>query len=185
MKHPDPLAQIVVLDIEAGGLDPLQHSILSMGLVSGDGARTREFFVREPQIVTSPGGMAVNRIDLAQVERDGLDPTAACEALEAFLAPIERPTLAGHNIAFDLAYIRRLYHVAGRTMPERLIHRTVDTHSLVWALRSLGKLPADVIGSDAAFAHFDIAPPPDLRHTALGDAIATRHLLERLLERMQ
>ena len=30
-------------------------------------------------------------------------------------------------------------------------------------------------------AHFDITPPDELRHTALGDAVATRTLLERLL----
>lgn len=185
MNAKTPLDQVVVLDIEAGGLDPLQHSILSIGLVTGDGARSRELYVREPHIVTTPGGMAVNRIDLADIEAKGLEPDAACEVLEAFLAPIERPLLAGHNIAFDLAYLRRLYNVAERPMPPRLIHRTIDTHSLIWALRSLGKLPATLVGSDAAFAHFDIAPPPALRHTALGDAIATRHLLERLLECMQ
>lgn len=176
------LSDIVVIDTEAGGLDPLVHSLLSVGLVSGEGDRVTEFFVREPEVVVSTSGMAVNRIDLAQVEAEGLSPAAACDALEAFLAPIERPMLAGHNIAFDLAYLRRLYHLAGRAMPKSMAHRTVDTHSLMWALRIRGRLPAHVTGSDAAFAHFEIAPPTEARHTALGDALATRLLVERLLE---
>lgn len=176
------LEDIVVIDTEAGGLDPFSHSLLSVGLVTGLGDRTAEFFVREPEIAVSASGMAVNRIDLAQVQREGLSPVAACEAIEAFLAPMQRPLLAGHNIAFDLAYLRRLYHLAKRPMPSSLVHRTIDTHSLMWALRSRGRLPATVTGSDAAFAHFGIAPPPERRHTALGDALATRDLVERLLE---
>lgn len=176
------LSDIVVIDTEAGGLDPLVHSLLSVGLVTAEGDRSTEFFVREPEIAVSAGGMAVNRIDLRRVEAEGLSPAAAVDALEAFLAPFERPMLCGHNIAFDLAYLRRLYRVAGREMPKSLTHRTVDTHSLMWALRVQNRLPAHVTGSDAAFAHFEITPPPALRHTALGDALATRLLLVRLLE---
>jgi DNA polymerase III epsilon subunit-like protein len=42
-----------------------------------------------------------------------------------------------------------------------------------------------VIGSDAAFAHFGIEPAPEDRHTALGDARATRALLDALLGLMR
>ena len=90
----------------------------------------------------------------------------------------------GHNIAFDIAFLQRLYRLAGATYAADFSHRTVDTHSLLWALMSAGKLP-DVRSSDAAFAHFDIAPPPALRHTALGDAVATRELVERLLDLLE
>jgi DNA polymerase III epsilon subunit-like protein len=72
--------------------------------------------------------------------------------------------------------------MAGRRLPEDFSHRTVDTHSLMWALVVRGRLPPTVRGSDAAFAHFGIAPDPDARHTALGDALATRELLLRLID---
>jgi len=188
LRHPPAVNQIdsiVVLDTEAGGLDPLQYSILSVGLVSGDGQRTLEVYVAEPEIVTHPRALEVNRIDPAMVARDGLTPKAAVEAIEAFLdgMGIPRPVMCvGHNIAFDIAYMRRLYRLAGRDLPRDFSHRTVDTHTLMWALVARGKLPAHVVGSDAAFAHFDIEPPPELRHTALGDAVATRDLGAHLLE---
>jgi DNA polymerase-3 subunit epsilon len=179
------IRQVVILDTETGGLDPLEHSLLSVGLVSGDGERRLEIYVCEPELRTTPDSMAVNRIDLAHVRAHGLAPVAAVAAIEAFLdaMPGPRPVLvAGHNVAFDLAFMRRLYRLAGRPFPRDFGHRTIDTHSLIWALGARGRLPPDVRGSDAAFAHFDIAPPAEARHTALGDALATRELLRLLLE---
>jgi DNA polymerase-3 subunit epsilon len=179
------LEHIVVLDTETGGLNPLEHSLLSVGLVSGDGTRTDEFFVSEPKMVTNPRSMAVNRLDPAQVARDGLEPAETVARIEAFLDayPGPRPVMVvGHNVAFDVAFLRRLYAMANAPFPSDFSHRTVDTHTLLWALVAQGKLPARVRGSDSAFAHFDIAPPAALRHTALGDAVATRDLVECLLE---
>jgi len=179
------LEHIVVLDTETGGLDPFEHSLMSVGLVTGDGTRTDEFFVAEPKMVTNPRSLAVNRLDPAQVAREGLAPLEAVERIEAFLDayPGPRPVMVvGHNVAFDLAFMRRIYDMAGRPLPSDFSHRTVDTHTLLWSLMAVGKLPPNVRGSDAAFAHFDIAPPDALRHTALGDAVATRDLIERLVE---
>jgi len=111
-----------------------------------------------------------------------------CDRIDAYLLQVHpqgKPMICGHNVAFDLAFMRRLYTMAGRTVPACFSHRTLDTHTLMWALIAVGKLPASVKGSDAAFAHFDIAPPDELRHTALGDAVATRLLLAGLLALME
>ncbi len=181
------LDTMVILDTETGGLDPLHHSLLSVGLVSGDGRHQLEFYVIEPTIVSDPRSMKVNRIDLDQVRASGLTPGAAVDRIEAFLdgLGLGRPVMvAGHNIAFDIAYMRRLYRLAGRKVPRDFSHRTVDTHTLLWALSAVGRLPPDVTSSDQAFRHFDIAPPDEMRHTALGDALATRDLVARLLETM-
>ncbi|MBM4291984.1 MAG: 3'-5' exonuclease [Deltaproteobacteria bacterium] len=181
---------VVVLDTETGGIDPHAHSLLTVGLVSLDGARRLEIWVREPQLLTAPESMAVNGIDLAEVEARGLPPAAACDALEAFLSE-ERaraggraPLLAGHNISFDLSFLRRLYRLAGRSAEGAFSHRSLDTHTLMWALAALGALPPEACGSDGAFRHYGVEPPPALRHTALGDAVATRALLWGALEHL-
>ncbi|MEE2789807.1 MAG: 3'-5' exonuclease [Myxococcota bacterium] len=178
------LDNVIILDTETGGLDPFHHSILSIGMVSGDGQVQDEFFVREAELVTDPRAMAVNRIDLDQVREQGLTPSAACERLEAYasrVCPENRGVMAGHNIAFDIAFLRRLYRLANRPIPGLFCHRTIDTHTLLWVLGTAGKLPSDVRSSDAAFRYFDVAPPAALRHTALGDAVATRDLLIHLV----
>ncbi len=178
------LDRVVVFDTETGGLDPLNHSLLSIGLVSGDGTQRTEVFVREPQLVTNPRSMEVNGIDLAWLDRNGLSPVEAVDAVEMFIEGLRVPRpvmMVGHNIAFDVAFMRRLYALADRPIPRDFSHRTVDTHTLLWSLAATGKLPDDATSSDGAFAFFEIAPPPEARHTALGDAIATRELLLRLL----
>ncbi len=176
--------QIVVIDTETGGLDPLTHSILSIGLVDWTGAHRVEIFVREPELCTNPRSMAVNGIDLGWIEANGCTPAEACDRIDAWLAALPHAPqvmVAGHNVAFDLSFLRRLYALAGRAVPACFCHRSLDTHTLLYVLALQGKLPSDARSSDGAFAHFDVAPPEALRHTALGDAVATRDLLEHLL----
>ena len=177
---------VITLDTETGGLDPFHHSILSIGLVSGDGEHMDEFYVLESELVTDPRAMAVNRIDLDHVRDQGLSPEDACLRLEAFAQKVcpDGGVIAGHNVAFDIAFLRRLYRLADRPIPGLFCHRTLDTHTLLWSLGMAGFIPTNVRGSDAAFKYFDIEPPEALRHTALGDAVATRKLLAALMALM-
>ncbi len=177
------LDQILVIDTETGGLDPLVHSLLTVGLVTGLDTDRQELTVAEPELVVTQRSLEITRLDPDRIRATGLTPVATCEALETFMernAPGRDWIVCGHNVTFDIGFLKRLYRLADRPWPTRLGHRTVDTHALIWALTAAGKLPP-LPGSDAAFAHFDITPPPELRHTALGDAVATRTLLERLL----
>ena len=181
------LENVLILDTETGGLDPLTHSLMTVGMVMGDGRNPVELTIAEPEIIADPRALAVNRLDPAEVARIGISVEQACDQIDAYLAkvhPHSKPMVCGHNVAFDLAFMRRLYTMAGRPVPSPFTHRTLDTHTLMWSLIAVGKLPPEVTGSDAAFAHFQIEPPADLRHTALGDAIATRHLLHGLIALM-
>ena len=186
IENMNSLAQhlIIIIDTETGGLDPLTHSILSIGVVSWDGQHREEIFILEPHLSTNPRSMAVNQIDLDQLKQEGCTPREACDRLEAFVNRISggQPIIfAGHNIAFDLAFIRRLYQVSQRPLPTSFSHRSLDTHTLLWTLATLGDIPRSACSSDGAFRHFNVAPPERLRHTALGDALATRELLLAIL----
>ena len=76
------------IDTETGGLDPARHSLLSVGLVVGDGPRvlnSLEILIRHEPYVVSAGGMAVNRIDLVQHSAAALEPKMALTVLDVFL----------------------------------------------------------------------------------------------------
>lgn len=183
------MTRLLVLDTETGGLDATRHSLLSLGLVAlvdGRVAAERELLVRHEPYVVTGGGMKVNRIDLAAHHAKALAPEAAADALEAFCADHlgEGPvTLVGHNIAFDRAFLGTFLASLGRELEPRFSHRTVDTHALAFGLQQAGRLPADLrLSSDGLFAHFAIAVPEPLRHTALGDARATAELYLKLVE---
>jgi len=184
MTHP-----LLFLDTETGGLDPRKHSLLSLGLVVGDGPRllnSLEILVRHEPYVVSAGGMAVNRINLVEHSAAALEPAMALTVLEVFLdqhfphrcKPI---ILAGHNVGFDQAFLATFLESQGRALEPRFSHRLVDTHSLAAGLRDAGRLPLENLSSTALFAHFGIQVPEAKRHTALGDALATFELYWKLV----
>lgn len=193
--------QILVIDTEASGLDPLYHSILSIGLCTLYKQREQnstlvsdethsemglEIFVNEVNIKTDPRAMAIHGITLDFLEEKGHSPLDACLSFEKFISihftgPV---ILAGHNINFDISFMKRLYRVAERDWPKQISHRVVDTHSLLWGLAFSQKIPKTACSSDGAFQFFDCAPPPELRHSALGDALATKDLLIKILKQL-
>ncbi len=186
------MSRYLVFDTETGGLDVRRHSLLSLGLVAvADGAilESLELLVRHEPYVVSGGGMKVNRIDLAKHHEAALEPAAVLETLDGFCdrhfggKPI---TLVGHNIAFDRAFLGEFLVANGRDLEPRFSHRTIDTHAVAAALREAGRLPRDLrLSSDGLFAHFGIQVPPEKRHTALGDALATHELYLKLVEAMR
>jgi DNA polymerase III epsilon subunit-like protein len=184
---------LLFIDTETGGLDPRKHSLLSVALVVGEGPKVThslEILIRHEPFVVSAGGMKVNRIDLVKHAAAALDPDMALGVMNVFLdqhfphlcKPI---TLAGHNVAFDQAFLGAFVEGLGHSLEPRFSHRVVDTHSLAAALRDAGKLPLENLGSSALFAHFGIEIPDAQRHTAMGDALATFELYWKLVELMK
>lgn len=172
------LDSVVALDVETGGLDPLQHSILEVALAS-QGAELR-LLISEPYPVAEEEALAINGLSLEVCESEGMAPSDAVDEIERFMGRIERPMLVGHNIAFDLAFMRRLYRMAHRAVP-KCFARTLDTHTLLWALAWAGKIQPQACTSSGAFETFRVEMSGP-RHTALVDARATLELLGKILE---
>ena len=177
---------VLIIDTETSGTNPYLHSLLSLAVVplldhriSGE-----EWFVFEPEIVVDPRSMSIHGIELKWLKENGLDPLELCDRFEAYLESLDQDNivLAGHNICFDIRFLKQLYHRLQRPWPSLLSHRSIDTHSLLWLYAQAGKLPQEACTSDGAFKHFSCAPPPELRHSALGDAVATKDLLLHLMQ---
>lgn len=186
------MQRYLVVDTETAGLDPLEHSILSVAAVAWERRRIVdevEVFVAEPRIVFQPEAMAVNRLDLDWVRKHGRNPEEAVAGLEKFVRQHfpeagsgDKVPLVGHNLHFDVGFLKRLYRLAGADYEAVFSHRVIDTMSVLRFFILGGKLPPNVSGSSAAFAHFAVPTDEHTRHTALGDARATALLLDRLLD---
>ncbi len=103
---------LLFLDTETGGLDPRKHSLLSIGLVVGDGPKvvnSLEILVRHEPFVVSAGGMKVNRIDLVQHAAAALDPDMALGVLNVFLDQ-HFPHLCKPILLRSAVLCRCLYH---------------------------------------------------------------------------
>lgn len=185
------IQKLFVLDTETSGLDPEVHGILSLaGVVWIDGRIVEcfEVYVREPGVGVDPESMAINKIDLAFIDKNGIEPKEVVERLEGFLSRFfdlhnkERVTIVCHNAAFDIPFLKSLYKRAGASFGRVFSHRAVDTAGILRFLILAGRLPPSTGGSDEAFCFFDIEIPKKARHTALGDAIGTARLLSKLLD---
>jgi len=180
--------KLLIIDTETGGTDPLVHSLLALGAVVWEDGRIvdrEEFMISEPKISTDAEALSINRLDLAAVRHNGLSPSDAIVRLERFVSThfeeSEEVVLTGHNVSFDVGFLRRLYRLAGKPYWQRYSHRLFDTASVVRYLSIAGVIDVPNVRSDAAFKYFGISPETSKRHTALGDALATAQLVSRVL----
>lgn len=178
--------ELVVVDVETTGIDPFVHKVISLALVPLHPERQAlSIFVRyDEELVWSRAAKAFFERDVRTWEAEAVRPLEAIRRIEKFGKAIgpQPITLIGHNIGFDVAFLKQLAHGAGYSELPFVSHRMVDTHSILYCLYLQGRIPRDALSSSGAFEYFGISPPPEQRHTALGDAMATRLLFNSAFE---
>lgn len=179
--------RLVVLDVETTGPNPGIHDVLSLALVPLDSR------IAPLSIYVNPMGPTWTAYARRLFEQYRLDweasavrPEEAFERIDHYLVAnygAEPVTPVGHNIGFDLSFLQQLALKVRRPEGFRnLSHRAVDTHTLLYWLFLQGRIPREALSSDGAFRYFNIQVNEGQRHTALGDAEATRQLFMRILE---
>src|SRR6267142_1287442 len=176
---------LVVIDIETSGLNPFMHEPLALGIVPVSQAVSPfQIYIRPPSINWTDYAKGVFSGYADAWEREAVSPTLALERASEYLRSLSTSGLAtpvGHNVGFDVAFLRKLAFLAGKEEVAELSHRAIDTHTILYMLYLKGLLPREALSSDGAFRHFDVKPTNGDRHTALGDALATRELLLKAL----
>ena len=169
-------------DTETGGLNPETDALLSIGLVDWqDGAilREEELCIDPEGLACTPRALEVNGIDLDTHLAYSIPRAEAARRIQAFCQPMGRPWIAGHNVAFDIGFVRRLFDpiVFGATFS----HRTIDTMQVLAYLGHAGVMSSGIGRLDQAMDYFGITMPAGKRHTALADARATAEVYTALL----
>ena len=170
-----PLTELVctVLDCETTGLHiDAGDRLVSIGAVRVDGGHLRADDTFDTLV--DPG----RTIPPSSIEFHGITdemvagaPTPS-EALAAFTAYAADSVLVGHQVAFDLGFLRAAGPVpagaqAGAVLDTMLLAAVLDPD------------PEARVGLDAVCERFGV--PVVGRHTALGDALATAELLTLML----
>lgn len=180
-------AELLVLDLETSGVNPFRHQVLSVGMVPLNGnEQPKVVYVRPKEICWTEYAQEHFAKYAAEWEAKAVPPTQACVEIERYLVdrfPHTAVTPVGHNVGFDVAFLRQLAFDGSRDQLAGLSHRAIDTHTLLYLLFHGGLIPSSALTSDGAFRHFGITVPKPLRHTALGDVVATRDLVRALLKR--
>ncbi len=183
----------LVIDTETGGLDPLKYSLLSIAGVVWEPGRTSVrdgfyFFVNEPELQVSDTALEINNIDVEKIKHSGYSPWEAVSEIRKTLNRVfgtdrEPVRLAGHNVGFDIAFLKRLYRLSGADYSKDFSHRSMDTSSILAFLMCAGHVPFGSAKSDFLFEFCGVTIPENERHTAWGDAVATFKSLTVLTER--
>lgn len=178
---------MIVIDIEASGVDYEKNSILSLGAL--DIANPERRIYLECQAWEGahidPQALAVNGFTMEQAT-DDLKLTEA-QLIAQFLTwadAIEDQTLAGQNVSFDRDFVRAACKRAGYNYP--FAHRTIDTHTLAYMhiVQHGGAVPVDnrhsALNLDTVLNYVGIPAEPE-PHNALTGALSHAEVISRLL----
>lgn len=163
----------VVFDSETTGLDPATDEVVQLGAVRIINGKIvqGEIFDRlvNPGRPIPAGSTAVHRINDAMVaDAPGFD--AVCRAFHRFA---EDAVIIAHNAPFDMAFLRR--QTTGQDIAfDHPVLDTVHLSAVVFGGSAEHTL-------DALCDRLDVSIPEQLRHTALGDALATAEALVAMI----
>jgi DNA polymerase-3 subunit epsilon len=179
--------KILFIDTETGGVNPQEHSLLSIAMVvwkENTIVDAVEVLINEQWGVSTPEALAINKIKLSEHYKMADLPHIAISKMDVFLnkhySPNEKITLAGHNINFDINFIMRFLLNHSYNYNDRFSYRSIDTATILYYLYLAGRIKQRTLSSQEAFDLFGIKNID--RHTALGDARATANLFTVLLK---
>lgn len=178
----------VFIDTETGGTIPGKHSLLSIGIVIWEKdcgiIDKKEFYIKHSSYVITKEAQKINKFDRKIHETIADTPKVIIENLINFISQyfpndIFFP-LAGHNIQFDINFLKEFFSENNRSFYQYFSHRAIDTYSIYKALVLSNKINNNLNSSHDAFAYFNISVAN--RHNALEDCLATVELFEKMLK---
>lgn len=177
--------RLLFIDTETGGIDPVEHSLFSIGIIVWENGNTifeDEIYLKDNIYKTTAQALEINNINISQIDKIGLDKQDVIKKLKAIKKEYFNNTImtvAGHNVGFDISFLKQLYKENHSVFLEDFSHRIIDTSSILQFLFFSGKLETNISSSDVAFQHFNIKV--EKRHTALDDCKATVELFNKLI----
>jgi DNA polymerase III epsilon subunit-like protein len=178
---------MIVLDMEASGLDPNKHSLVSLGALDFNNPQNRfyeECRIDEDATYTDEA-LAVNGFSIEDIQ----DPQKQTvrEMLQKYFdwaREIPDQTIAGQNVYFDRYYINE--SCRKHSLPNLIDKRIVDMHSVCLAkLLTLGKqVPLtdkfSALNTDSILKFVGLAERKGAHH-ALDDALLEAEAFSRLI----
>ncbi|MDB5225390.1 MAG: hypothetical protein JWL87_342 [Candidatus Adlerbacteria bacterium] len=181
---------MIAIDVEASGIGPDTHSIVSVGAIDMD-QPSRQFYeecrVWEGAHINDEA-LAVNGFSKEEITDPGKQSEAdLAHKFAAWAEASADRTLAGQNVSFDRDILEAAARRAGHT-EWPFAHRTIDVHSLAWMHQVKRGLtpPVDpekkrsALNLDAILLYCGIPEEPK-PHNALTGAKCHAETISRLL----
>ena len=180
------MSKYLFIDTETGGVNPDEASLLSVGIVLWEDGKVlleKEYYVKQESYNVSATALTINNIDIRKLNNIGLLKNEIVQNIiriidENFVN--EKAIIAGHNIQFDIGFLKTLFSQVNENYNDYFSHRLIETSSIIRFLCDLKLLPKNIESSDKAFDYFNIRIKN--RHSSLGDALGTVELYEKLMD---
>lgn len=178
---------MIVLDVEASGVVPHKHSVLSVGALELEHPDNRVYLECR---VWDGAHLDEDALAVCGFSREeALDSTKQTEAqlVAQFLSwadGVEDQTLAGQNVSFDRDFMQAAATRAGYNWP--FAYRTIDTHTLAYMhmVKAGNQVPFakrhSALDLDAVLTYVGIPEEPK-PHNALTGALCHAEVISRLL----
>ncbi|MEL6921791.1 MAG: 3'-5' exonuclease, partial [Pseudomonadota bacterium] len=167
----------VVFDCEMTGLDPARDALCSIAgarVVNSRVLKGEMFDTHvNPGRLIPPSSTKIHHITDAMVA----DAPDVGKAVRKFHNFASGQVLVAHNAAFDMAFLSRAEKAAG----VRFDNVVLDT--VLLAAHLFGDHKSLTL--DTLAKRFDVIIPPEARHTAIGDAVATADVLTGLVQMLR
>ena len=179
--------RLLFIDTETGGVNEKENSLLSIALICWNNGVTvdkLEIYIKEDNYNVTERAMDINGLDLSYVYANGHYPNDAIEIISNFIHRNfndEKAVLCGHNVGFDIRFLKELYSKSNKNYDELISYRSLDTASIFRFLSIAGKFNGVEVNSlDDAIKYFNLSF--DNRHTAMGDIEKTVELFNNLID---
>lgn len=196
------MKKLLVVDTETAGLDASQHSILSFAaVIYQDGNISGEFYslVAEPTLCIQnltdeerangiKDAFEVNGFNIADLE-GAHAPWLVVQKFVNWLMQNEmygKQMLVAHKADFDVAFLQRLWRLAGADFEAQFGHRHLCTQSsaLLFDLAGRINLPGGSASLDNVAATLGCTGRERTQHNALEDAKLCAQVLRKLVDKI-
>lgn len=169
---------IVFLDLETTGLDPKVHEIIEVAAIQVDALSLIELDVLHMRVKPERlGDASVHALNMNGFDVEEWEDASFIGAALIQLYPLlDGAILAGHNVAFDRAFLDAAYEYL-KLQPPKIDHHTLDTASLAWPLYVNGEIDSLSLATVCKALNVEGGPP----HRALSDARRSLGCARRLL----
>ncbi|MGA1046594.1 MAG: exonuclease domain-containing protein [Minisyncoccia bacterium] len=186
------------IDTEFTGQHPHKNALIELAMIVLD--KDLKEIAHYQTLVQVPAGfeitkesMAINKLDLARVEAEGVSYTKLVQQMTRFVQKHfeDKPILFAHFITMDFAYLNYIFGSVNKDKlfwKELIGHNVIDTKVLANTINLL-KIRK---GQEPMFKSTSLSNPGgltdvlDIRdyeaHTALGDVRATQQVMVKLLD---